>query len=37
MKHLDLDAVPWQESECRRMMAQHGVERFRGLDLFGVV
>lgn len=37
MGHLDLDAEPWQESECRRLWAEHGAARFRGLDLFDVV
>lgn len=37
MKHLDLDAEPWQEAECRRLMSLHGAEKFRGLDLYGVV
>jgi hypothetical protein len=35
-KYFDIQAVPWQESECRRLVAQHGWEIFRGLDLFGV-
>ena len=37
MHHMDLDAVPWQEAECQRLMAEHGPERFAGLNLFGVV
>jgi Glycosyl transferase family 2 len=37
MKYLDLDAVPWQEAECRRLMDWHGKQAFAGLDLFGVV
>ncbi len=36
MRHLDLDAVPWQIQECRRLYAEHGPEMFTGLDLFGV-
>lgn len=28
--------VPWQEAECRRLHAEHGPERFTGLNLFGV-
>ncbi len=36
MKHLDVDAEPWQEAEVRRLVAEHGAERFVGLDLFGV-
>ncbi len=31
------DVVPWQETECKRLIAEHGRERFAGLDLFGVV
>lgn len=34
MQYLDLDAVPWQEEAVRRAIAQHGRERFAGLDLF---
>ena len=37
MKHVNIDDVPWFEGECQRMLAEHGVERFEGLDLFGVV
>lgn len=37
MKYLHIDAEPWQEAECRRLMAEHGRERFAGLDLFDVV
>ncbi len=35
-KHLHLDAEPWQETEVRRLIAEHGREKFAGLDLFGV-
>ena len=35
--HLDVDAEPWQEAELRRLIAEHGREKFAGLDLFGVV
>ncbi len=37
LKHLDLNAEPWQEAEVRRMWAEHGAEKFRGLDLYGVI
>ncbi len=37
MQHLHLDAEPWQESECRKLMEEHGPVKFAGLDLFGVV
>ena len=38
----DLSAIrltdtPWQEDFVRRLVAEHGAERFAGLDLFGVV
>ena len=36
INHLNLVAEPWQESEVRRLVAEHGRERFAGLDLFGV-
>ena len=32
-KHLHLDAVPWQEAECDRLIAEHGRERFAGLSV----
>lgn len=31
------DPEPWQLAECRRLIAEHGRERFAGLDLFGIV
>lgn len=31
---IDVDAVPSQEAECERLIAQHGREKFAGLDLF---
>ena len=31
-----VDAEPWQEAEVRRLVAEHGRERFAGLDLFGL-
>jgi glycosyltransferase involved in cell wall biosynthesis len=37
MQHLHLDAAPWQEAECRKLIEQHGRAKFAGLDLFGVV
>lgn len=36
MKYLDVDAERWQEAEVRRLVAEHGREKFAGLDLFGV-
>ncbi len=35
-KHLHVDADPWQEREVRKLWAEHGAEKFQGLDLFGV-
>jgi hypothetical protein len=37
MQYLDIDAVPWQERAVRDLVAEHGRERFQGLDLFGLV
>lgn len=37
MRHLDLEAEPWQAAEARRIVAQHGAAMFADLDLFGVV
>lgn len=37
MHHLHVDAEPWQEEAVRDAVAEHGRERFAGLDLFGVV
>lgn len=36
MKYLDVDKEPWQEAEVRRLVAEHGRDKFSGLDLFGV-
>lgn len=36
LKHVDLETAPWQECEVGRLIAQHGLERFDGLDLFEV-
>lgn len=36
MRYLDVDAVPWQEQAVRDAVAEHGREKFAGLDLFGV-
>lgn len=32
-RHLHLDAEPWQEAECERLIAEHGRERFAGLSV----
>jgi glycosyltransferase involved in cell wall biosynthesis len=36
MHYLDLDRDPWQESAVRHMVADHGAEKFDGLNLYGV-
>lgn len=33
-KHLRVDAEPWQAEACRQLLAEHGVERFSGLNLW---
>ncbi len=37
MQYLDVDAEPWQEAECRKLVKEYGRNHFAGLDLFGVV
>ena len=37
LKYLKLNADPWQEAECARLWAEHGPEKFAGLDLYGVI
>jgi glycosyltransferase involved in cell wall biosynthesis len=34
---IDTDHEPWHEAECKRLWAEHGPEKFAGLNLFGVV
>lgn len=34
---IDLDASPWHEAECQRLLDKYGLETFEGLNLFGVV
>ena len=36
LQYLDVTAEPWQEAEVRRVVAEHGREKFAGLDLFGL-
>jgi hypothetical protein len=36
MHYLKPDLPPWQEAQCKAWMEEHGPERFKGLDLFGV-
>lgn len=33
--NIELDAEPWQADEVRRILAEHGREKFAGLDLMG--
>jgi len=35
LKHLDLNAVPWQERYCEEMISKYGRKYFEGLNLFG--
>ncbi len=37
LQYLHVDAEPWQEAECRKLVREHGSAKFKGLDLFGVV
>jgi len=36
LHHVDLQAEPWHEEECRRLLKAHGAAAFRGLNLHGV-
>lgn len=36
MKYLDVNKVPWQEAEAKRLVSEYGKGEFSGLDLFGV-
>ena len=36
MKHMIIDAEPWQRKEIEYLLAEHGREKFHGLDLFGL-
>jgi hypothetical protein len=36
LRYLDVAAEPWQEAELHRLVAEHGREKFRGLNFFGV-
>ena len=37
LPHLHIDTEPWQEQVVRDLIAEHGIEKFKGLDLFGVI
>lgn len=32
----NMDAVPWQEAECHKLVAKYGRDFFNGLNLFGI-
>ncbi len=34
---INMQNVPWHEEECRKLWEEYGPEKFRGLDLYGVV
>ena len=36
MGYFDPHALPWQETEVKRLLAEHGPKPFAGLDLFGL-
>jgi len=36
-KHIDVDATPWQEMECKHLWEKHGAGMFAGLNLYGVL
>lgn len=36
LKYLHVDAEPWQKKEVARLIAEHGREKFAGLNLFGL-
>jgi hypothetical protein len=36
LRHVDLNAEPWHEAECKRLLDEHGAEKFAGLNLHGV-
>jgi hypothetical protein len=35
--YLDIEAEPWQAAELKRLVVEHGADKFKGLDFFGVV
>jgi hypothetical protein len=37
LQFLQPDARAWQFDEARKLAAEHGLERFSGLDLYGIV
>lgn len=34
--HLDLAAEPWHAGEVRKMLREHGADRFSGIELYGI-
>ena len=36
MRHFHPREIPWQEAEVHRLLAEHGRQKFAGLDLFGL-
>lgn len=36
LNYLDCNSEPWQDAEVRRLLALHGLEKFSGLNLYGV-
>ncbi len=37
LRYLHVEAEPWQEAECKKLVREYGISKFKGLDLFGVV
>jgi hypothetical protein len=37
LRYLAPDAASWQLHEARKLVAEHGLEAFAGLDLHGIV
>jgi hypothetical protein len=31
LRHLDVNAEPWQDAEADRLIAEHGIDYFKGL------
>jgi hypothetical protein len=32
-QYINIDVAPWHEAECERLIAEHGLARFQGLNL----
>jgi hypothetical protein len=37
LRHFSPEAECWQSQEIRKLAAEHGLKRFAGLDLHGIV